>query len=303
MTSFRARFLNGLMKLTLRRQIRPGVSLGDMRKRAARNDRFIGNNIGDCTSRQMTGTPAPTSRVTAPNYREDRVILYLHGGGFCLHMPNTYQQHAARLSRQTGAATYVVDYRLAPEHSLASCFDDAFASYRWLLDKGVAASSIIVAGDSAGGALTLGTCQRVRDAGLPLPAGMLLLSPGLDATFDTPSAHENDGRDPMMRRNALLYLRDLTLGPSEDPADPALSPSRGSLAGLPPMRFDVGTTELLRDDSRFAVKKAREQGSVASLHEWPSMVHVFQIVSWVPETRKWLEQAGKFIRQCWEEKA
>ncbi len=301
MTSFRARCLNGLMKLTVRRQIRAGVSIVDMRKRAARNDRLMGNKIGDCVSREIGGAPVRTTRVTAPDCREDRVILYLHGGGFCLHMPNTYQRHAARISQQTRAATYVVDYRLAPEHPLASCFDDAFASYRWLLEQGVAASSIIVAGDSAGGALTLGTCQRVRDAGLPLPAGMLLLSPGLDATFETPSAHENDGKDPMMRRAGLMYLRDLTLGPGEDPADPALSPGRGSLAGLPPMRFDVGTTELLRDDSRFAVSKAREQGSEASLYEWPSMAHVFQIVSWLPETRRWLGQAGDFTRQCWKQ--
>jgi acetyl esterase/lipase len=217
-------------------------------------------------------------------------------------MPNAYKRHAARISEQTRALTYLVDYRLAPEHPIASCFDDAFASYRWLLEQGTPPSSIVIAGDSAGGALTLGTCQRIRDNDLPPPAGQIMLSPGLDATFDTPSMHENDGKDPMFRLAGLRSLRDITLGNGEDPADPALSPGRGSLAGLPPMRFDVGTTELLRDDSRNAVSKAREQGSTAEIREWPSMAHVFQIVSWLPETRHWLGEAGNFARRCWADK-
>lgn len=300
-TSIRARCLNGLMKLTLRRRIRPGLSLEDMRELAARDDRRIGGNIGDCVARDAAGTPVPTQRITAPDAREDRVVLYFHGGGFCLHMPNTYKRHAARISEVTGAVVYLVDYRLAPEHPVTTSFDDALASYRWLLDQGIPASTIIIAGDSAGGALTLGTCQRIRDNGLPPPIAQILLSPGLDATFDTPSMRENDGKDPMLRYEGLCYLRDTTMAHGEDPADPALSPGRGSLANLPPMRFDVGTTELLRDDSRIAVKKAQEQGSQAELHEWHAMAHVFQIVSWLPETKRWLAEAGEFARRRWEE--
>jgi len=300
MTSIRARCLNGLMKLTLRRRIRPGMRLDKMRMQAAKDDRRIGGKIGHCIAREVADAPVPTLRVTAPDSREERVILYFHGGGFCLHMPNIYKRHSARISEQAKATVYLVDYRLAPEHPIASCYDDALASYRWLLDQGTPPSNIIIAGDSAGGALTLGTAQRARDGGLPLPAGLIMLSPGLDATFNTPSQKENDGKDPMFRHAGLCFMRDLTLGAGEDPADPALSPGRGSLAGLPPMRFDVGTTELLRDDSRNAVKKAQEQGSTATLHEWPAMAHVFQIVSWLPETRRWLIDTGDFARQCWE---
>jgi acetyl esterase/lipase len=287
------------MKLTLRRRIRPGMSLEKMRKQSARTDHRIGGNIGNCVAREVSDAPVPTLRITAPDSREDRVVLYFHGGGFCMHMPNTYKRHAARISEQAGAVVYLVDYRLAPEHNIRSCYGDAISSYRWLLEQGTQASDIIIAGDSAGGALTLGTCQRARDEGLPQPAGMIMLAPGLDATFDTPSMQENDGKDPMFRLDGLCYLRDITLN-GEDPADPALSPGRASLAGLPPMRFDVSTIELLRDDSRIAVRKAREQGSTAELHEWPSVAHVFQIVSWLPETRKWLADAGNFARQCWK---
>jgi len=300
MTSIRARCLNGLMKLTLRRRIRPGMSLEKMRSQAARDDHRMGGKIGDCTAREVSDAPVSTLRVTAPDSREERVILYFHGGGFCLHMPNVYKRHSARISEQTRAVVYLVDYRLAPEHPIASCYDDALASYRWLLDQGTQPSNIIIAGDSAGGALTLGTAQRARDRGLPLPAGLIMLSPGLDATFSTPSQQENDGKDPMFRHAGLCFMRDLTLGAGEDPADPALSPGRASLAGLPPMRFDVGTTELLRDDSRIAARQAQEQGSTATLHEWPAMAHVFQIVSWLPETRRWLTDTGDFARKCWE---
>jgi len=301
MTSIRARCLNGLMKLTIRRRIKPGMSLEKMREQSARADRRMGGKIGDCIAREMDNVPVPILRVSAPDSSEDRVVLYFHGGGFCLHMPNTYKRHAARISAHTRSVVYLVDYRLTPENPISCCYDDALASYRWLLDQGTPASRIVIAGDSAGGALTLGTCQRIRDNGLPPPAGQIMLAPGLDATFGTPSMQENDGKDPMFRYAGLCYLRDITLGSGGDPADPAVSPGRGSLAGLPPMRFDASDIELLRDDSRLAARKAQEQGSSATLREWPSMNHVFQIVSWLPETRQWLEEAGDFARQCWAE--
>lgn len=300
MTSIRARCLNGLLKITVRRQIKRGVSLDEFRRHSARTDARLGGKIGQCTAEAVVGAPVPTLRIAAPGCRPDRVILYFHGGGFCMHMPNAYKRLAAKISEHTGAVTYLVDYRLAPEHPISACFDDAIASYRWLLDQGRPASSIVIAGDSAGGGLTLGTGQRARDGGLPLPSGLIMLSPGLDATFESASMRENDGKDPMFRYDGLCYLRDLTLGSGENPADPAVSPGRGSFAGLPPMRFDVSTTELLRDDSRMAVKKAREQGSEAVLREWPATAHVFQIAPWVPETRKWLLEASQFAKQCWE---
>jgi len=301
MASIRARCLNGLMRATVRRSISRGVTHEIMRKDAARNDQRAAGSMEECTLEELTGTPVPIARIAAPGCRDDRAILYFHGGGFCIHMPNNYQRHAARISKVTRSPVYLVDYRLAPEHPVATCFDDAYAAYQWLLDQGVAGSSIIIAGDSAGGSLTLGTCQRARDNGLPLPAGMLMIAPGLDATFDTPSMRENDGKDSMFTYKGILHLRDITLADDEDPADSRLSPSLGSLADLPPMRFDVSNTELLRDDSRNAAEKARAQGSVAVLREWPSMAHVFQIAPWVPETRHWLAEAGGFMQLCWEQ--
>ena len=289
--------------MTVRRRIAKGVTHAELRKQAAQNDRRVGGRIGPCIAEEIQGAPVPVTRISAPDSRKDRAILYFHGGGFCVHLPNTYQRHAARLSKHTGAAVYVVDYRLAPEHSIATSFRDAFESYKWLLGQGLPASSIIVAGDSAGGGLTLGTCQRARDHGVPLPAGMLMLSPGLKATFDTPSMTENDGKDPMFSYQGIVHLRDITLRPGESPADVELSPGLGMFDRLPPMRFDVGTTELLRDDSREAVAKARAQGAKASLHEWPSMAHVFQVVPWLPETKRWLAEVGDFSRRCWDDAA
>lgn len=303
MTSIRARCLNGLLRLLMRPRVRPGADLAKMRQQAVNDDRRIGGNIGRCVAEDAVGAPVPTLKVRAPESDESRMVLYFHGGGFCMHLPNIYKRHAARISEHTGAVVCLVDYRLAPEYPIECCYQDALDSYRWLLGQGIPPDAIVIAGDSAGGALTLGTCQRARDQGLPLPAGLLMLSPGLDATFSTPSQSENEGKDPMFRHAGLVYLRDLTLGSGEDPADPMLSPGRASLAGLPPMRFDVGTTELLRDDSRLAARKAQEQGSAAVLREWPSMAHVFQIISWLPETRQWLRESAEFARQCWDRQA
>ena len=300
MASIRARCLNGLMRLTIRRRVAKGVTHTQMRADAARNDRRAGGSMGNCTLEDLQDTPVPISRIAAPGCREDRAILYLHGGGFCIHMPKSYQRHAARISEHTNAPVYLVDYRLAPEHPVATCFDDAYAAYEWLLEQDIAASSIIIAGDSAGGGLTLGTCQYARDKGLPLPAGLLMLSPGVDATFDTASMRENDGKDPMFTYEGIIHLRNMTLGKNEDPTDTKLSPARGSLADLPPMRFDVGTTELLLDDSRNTAEKARTQGSDAEVREWPSMAHVFQLVPWLPETRRWLAEIGEFAQRCWD---
>ena len=301
MTSIRARCLNGLMRLTVRRQVAKGVTHERMREDAARNDRRAVGSMEDCAVEELSGTPVPISKIAAPGCREDRAILYFHGGGFCIHLPETYQRHAARISKATNAPVYLVDYRLAPEHLVATCFDDAYAAYQWLLDQDIASSSIIIAGDSAGGGLTLGTCQHARDNCLPLPAGLLLISPGVDATFDKASMRENNGRDPMFTYEGITQLRDITLGPGEDPTDTKLSPARGSLASLPPMRFDVGSTELLLDDSRLAARKAQEQGSVAILREWPSMAHVFQIAAWLPETKQWLAEIGGFAGLCWDQ--
>ena len=301
MASIRARCLNGLMRLTVRRHVAKGVTHERMREDAARNDRRAAGSMEDCAVEELSGTPVPISKIAAPGCREDRAILYFHGGGFCIHMPKTYQRHAARISSTTRAPVYLVDYRLAPEHPVATCFDDAYAAYEWLLDQGVAGPSIIIAGDSAGGGLTLGTGQYARDNNLPPPAGLLMLSPGVDATFGTASMRANDGKDPMFTREGIAQLRDITLGAGEDPTDVKLSPARGSLGGLPPMRFDVGSTELLLDDSREAAEKARAQGSVAVIREWPAMAHVFQIVPWVPETRQWLAEAGGFMHLCWEQ--
>jgi monoterpene epsilon-lactone hydrolase len=300
MTSIRARCLNGLMRITIRRRLRKGVTLEEMREQAAKNDSRAVGSMHNCTVEEVPGTPVPILRIGVPDCREDRAVLYFHGGGFCIHMPQTYQRHAARISAQTNATVYLVDYRLAPDHPVETCFDDAYAAYAWLLDTGIAASSVIIAGDSAGGGLTLGTCQHARDNGLPLPAGMLMIAPGLDATFDTPSMRANDGKDPAFTFAGISSLRDMTLSNGEDPTDIKLSPGRGSLAGLPPMRFDVGDTELLLDDSRNAAQKAKAEGAEAILREWPAMAHVFQIAPWVPETRQWLAEAGEFMYRCWE---
>ena len=178
----------------------------------------------------------------------DACVLYLHGGGYVIGSCNTHRALVSHLAGRTGLPILVVDYRLAPEHAYPAALDDALIAYEWLLTQGFAADRIVVAGDSAGGGLTLATLLALRDRGRPLPALGVPISPWTDLTLSGPSMTAMADHDPMVTRVGLQRMADWYVA-GADPPTPLVSPLFSDPTGLPPLLIHVGDVEVLRDDA------------------------------------------------------
>jgi epsilon-lactone hydrolase len=226
-----------------------------------------------------------------------RVILYLHGGGYCFCSPLTHRGVAAALAREADARALSLDYRLAPEHPFPAAVDDALAAYRGLLDEGAAPGQIVVAGDSSGGGLALALLLSLRDAGEPLPAGAVLFSPWTDLAATGETLRSHDGIDPMFAGAALGRAARLYLGDTSA-LHPHASPLYAAFDGLPPLFIQAGSTEVLLDDARRVADKARAAGVPVDFEIWPQQPHVWQIYTpLVPEAGQALERAAAFMRR------
>lgn len=238
------------------------------------------------------GLPATRIRAADPEY----TVLYFHGGAFVAGETPIYHAMAGYMARKLAGEVYLLQYSLAPEHPYPAAVDDCLSAYRALLDQGIQAEYLILAGDSAGGNLTLATLLRARDEGLPLPRCALTFSPSTDATCQLPSIDGNDHSDAMLtasmvRQAAAIYLN------GKDPSTPYASPLHGDYQGLPPLFFTVSENECLRDDCYAAVNKAREAGVTARLITRKRMPHVWPIFyPLIPEARKDLKEAIGFMR-------
>lgn len=241
-----------------------------------------------CSEAQADGVPVLW--VTAPGADPERVLLYLHGGGYVLGSARTHRSLAGRISAASGARVLLVDYRLAPEHPFPAAVDDALTAWRWLLGQGVAPARTAIGGDSAGGGLTVALLQRIRDTGAPLPAAAVCLSPwtDLEGTGDT-----LDVDDPMVTPDGLREMGRLYAG--EQTADPLASPLHADCAGLPPLLVQVGTREVLLDDARRLATRARAAGVEVTLEEEEGLVHVWQAFPGVPESEAAVERIGRWL--------
>ncbi|MFD8756159.1 alpha/beta hydrolase [Kitasatospora sp. NPDC059577] len=225
-------------------------------------------------------------------------ILYFHGGGWVYGSPETALSLTGNLVARTGLGAYSVDYRLAPEHPFPAAVEDTLSAYRALLDRGEDPSAVVFAGDSAGGGLAVTTCLAARDAGLPLPAGLLAFSPGLDATRTGASMDTKEGVDPIFTRAALAHTSAMYLA-GADPHQPLLSPAvLADLTGFPPMLIQAGTNEVLLDDSTRLAARATAAGVDVVLDVTADVPHVFQAFAGVlDEADEALDRAALFLRQ------
>jgi epsilon-lactone hydrolase len=245
---------------------------------------------------EVTAGGVPAHWLDAPGTDADRVLLFLHGGGFEFGSVRSDGELAARLGRASGMRVLFAEYRLAPEHHFPAAIDDAVAAYRWLrTDQGLSASSIVVAGDSAGGGLAVGLLVAVRDAGEALPAAAALMSPTVDLTSSGASMTERADQDPIstpaiLRQFASDYLA------GADPRAPLASPLFASLAGLPPLLVLVGTADVLLSDSERLAAAAAEAGVDVSLQIGEGLPHVYPLMLGTPEAAQATEQIGKFLR-------
>jgi acetyl esterase/lipase len=223
----------------------------------------------------------------------NKVIVYLHGGGYVLGSAQTDLGLPLRIGPAAGVPVLSVDYRLAPEHPYPAALDDALNAYRWVLAHGYRGRDIAVMGDSAGGGLTLALALAVRNAKLPQPAALLALSPVTDLTMSGDTRASLAGVDPVLTGDSAE--RFAIYAGEHDPRDPLISPVYGDLKGLPPLLIQVGTREILLSDAVRFARNAREAGVDVTLDVWEGMWHVFQVNPGVPEARQAALEAGRFL--------
>jgi len=287
-----------LLNLLLRALVKPvwrrAPSIELLRRRAAMIDRhFAGAAPSERTHAEQLSDDVSAQWLGPTERKRDAAILYLHGGAFCVHLPATYRAFCADMARRTQVPVLLPDYRLAPEHPAPAALDDCELAYRRLLQD-VPAERIVLAGDSAGGNLALALLQRCRLAGLPMPAGAVLMSPVTDFSGEGWSMHFNEKRDVMFTLEAL----DTVVGhylPRVLADDPQVSPLHGDWSGLPPLRFHVSSSEMLLDHSLRAVERARLQGVDAQAKVWADLPHVFQLFGGLHEAAQCRAEMASFI--------
>lgn len=295
----RQRLLKWTLSLLLRnsrRKFRRGIDPQRMRAEIRRFERLFARRMQVPVSGTVNLGRSTASWIDAVTPPPERVVLYLHGGAFITESPQLHGVLLARLCAAAGTRGFMVSYRLAPEHPYPAATDDCLAAYRYLLDNGYPSQRIAIAGDSAGGNLTLVTLQRARDEGLPLPAAAVCLSPVTDATFSGASYERNDDVDPLFPRSALEHLAEFYV-PAELRSHPYVSPLFGNVAGLPPTLLIVGSSELLLDDStRYACLAGN-----ATLEVWHDMPHVFPAIASLNEAKLAVQGMARFLRSAFEE--
>jgi acetyl esterase/lipase len=240
----------------------------------------------------------PAVLVEPPAGSRPGTILYFHGGSFALGSPETAMALTAHLVLRTGIRAISLDYRLAPEHPFPAAIDDGLAAYRALLDEGHDPGTILFAGDSAGGGLAVTTTLAARDSGVPVPAGIVAFSPGLDHTRSGASMASRSGADPLFTREGMERTGELYLA-GQDPRQPLLAPAvLADLTGFPPILLQVGTNELLLDDSVRLADRARAAEVDVILDVVADVPHVFPaFVGTLDEADEALDRAALFIRQ------
>jgi acetyl esterase/lipase len=224
-----------------------------------------------------------------------RLILYFHGGGYIAGSPQTHRPLVARLAQAGEASAFSLEYRLAPEFAFPAAVRDGIDAYRHLLQRGVLPSSLVLAGDGSGGGLAFAVTLAVRNAGLPLPAGVVAMSPWADLSLSGWSVLQNARSDTALNWNLLFvsarhYLR------RTNPADPYASPVFAHFKDFPPIMVHAGSAEMLRDDASRLGDRAAEAGTPVSVEIYDGMQHLFQANPYVPEARVSLARLGQFIR-------
>ena len=235
--------------------------------------------------------------VRVPQSRADRVILYLHGGAFCMGSPTSHRNLVAWMCASAGARALSLAYPLAPEHPFPAALEHTRAAYRYLRSRGVAPQRIAFAGDSAGGNLVLASLVMLRDAGETLPAAAVCISPPTDLTGASESLVSRAHLDPMVKLESVAPLCTAYVGDAR-PDDPLVSPLAADLRGLPPLLIHVGSHEILFDDSMRFARKAIEAGVDVRLEIGKELWHVWHAAApYVPESTKAIRRIGEFLRR------
>jgi acetyl esterase/lipase len=297
----RASFQAELVRLGARFFIKhgapPGAGVEERRRRMTAYERWVPRPPAgvETVATRLGGVPA--SLVTAPQSEAGRHILFLHGGAYIAGSAAIYRHVTWRFAMAAEARLAAIDYRLAPEHPFPAALDDATAAWHALIEKGADPRRCAVMGDSAGGGLALALALRLRDRAEPLPAAIVALSPWTDLAITGRSCRDNAVFDPVLKGEDLKMLAAQYLG-GADPRNPYVSPLYGEPRGLPPTLIQVGSDEILRDDSERMAGRMSEAGCEVVLEVWPRMPHVWHgFAPLLPEARSAIARVGDFVRR------
>lgn len=249
------------------------------------------------TTELVDADGVPAMWVVPEGGDPDRVIQYVHGGGYVIGSMHHYRRFCGHLANAAGCRVLNVEYRLAPEHPHPAAVTDACTAYRWLLAQGIQPQHIGLSGDSAGGGLTMATLVALRDQGDPLPAAAAPISPWVDLEGIGDSMTANAELDLIVAADGLGRMAAAFLD-GGDPHDPLAAPLHADLSGLPPLYIQVGGHETLLDDSRRLADKACDAGVDVELEVFPEMQHVFQVaVGRMPEATDAVAKLGAWLSQ------
>lgn len=293
---------SSIYKYLVRRAMRSGMlPLDEKGLELARNGAARGGILNAIMGKADTGARVKIGTMEAEwvgDSNADTTLLYLHGGGYILGSIDTHRSMVKQLCGFAGIRGLIIDYRLAPEHPFPAAIKDAEAAYDYLVDQGVAPQHMLLAGDSAGGGLSLALMQKLRAHDKAQPKAVALMSPWTDHTMSGASIETHYDRDPMIDAKTMHLAIDW-YGPNQDKKNPLISPLFADLTGFPPLFVQVGSEEVLLDDSTRLVENAKRDKVEAELQIWPDMPHVHQIAhGFVPESKAALrDMAGFFKRQ------
>ncbi|CAF1393863.1 unnamed protein product [Adineta steineri] len=241
-----------------------------------------------------------SNQLKSSSKNSDKILIYIHGGGFMTGDINTYSGFECYLSRIFNINVLHVEYRLVPEHPYPAAVDDTIALYHALLDQNISSSRMMIMGDSAGGGLTLQTMQVLITRELPVPHGVILLSPWADISSSGESYTRNRPIDPILFDHNSTWVAAQILGPKQihlSHKDPLISPLYGSFKGFPPMYVNVGTAEITEDDSREIVKRAKQANVDVTLEVAVHLMHVYPIFYlYYPEARNTIDNINEWMK-------
>ena len=291
--SLRSRFWRTVLRTTFKNQ---KFSITEHRINGVKNSKFMGGIPKTMLAEKINIDEIHSEWLVPAGASHEKVILYLHGGGYVTGCIEDHRMLCGLLATATGVKVLIPEYRLAPENPFPAALDDALKIYHWLLAQGTSSANIIIAGDSAGGGLSVATVLALKDKNVSLPAAVLCLSPWVDLTLKNQShitkvKAEALLRTDVLREWALCYTDESNL------TNPLVSPIFADFHGFPPLLIQVGSEEILFGDSVLLAEKAKADGADVTLKIWDGMWHVWQALGGLlPENKKTFEEIGQFVR-------
>lgn len=278
------------------KQLRENPLGGTLPEMRAQFDAMGGKAAADIDVKPVMAAGIACELHTPPGADTRRIILYVHGGGYVIGSLASHRPLAAELARAAGCQALAVDYRLAPEHLYPAAVEDAVAAYGWLLAQGYPPGGIVIAGDSAGGGLTVATLIALRDGKQALPAAGVCISPWVDLEATGESYETRKALDPMVTRE-MIQMMGKTYAGSGDLRAATASPIHADLKGLPPLLTQVGSAETLFSDSDTLAKRAKSAGVEVAFEEWPDMIHVWHLFfQTLGDGRRAIQRIGEFVK-------